>query len=452
MAKTNTSTGGRAATTGIIPGRWALSVGKPSIPAPSGFNWTPLSEIARLESGHTPSRRNPEYWGGNVPWIGIKDATGNHGRTITSTLQTITQAGLNNSSARLLPAGTVCLSRTASVGYVVTMGSPMATSQDFINWVCGPELSPRYLRYILVMEQDSVRRFAHGTTHQTVYYPEAKAFHVCIPSREEQDRIVSTLGALDDKIAVNERIAAVCSELSRSHMEAMWAASPVGSLSNPDASVDGDWVVTTLDELCSAGGGSIQTGPFGSQLHASDYVDAGIPSVMPQNIGDNVINEEGIARISEDDATRLSKYLLQHGDIVYSRRGDVRRRALIRGRESGWLCGTGCLRVRPGNSVDSFFLSHYLSEPEIQDWIARHAVGATMPNLNTKILGSVPVVLPPRAVRDEMSGVLSVLDESSTAAIHESRTLAALRDTLLPELMSGRLRVKDAEKIVEDNT
>lgn len=214
MARTNTSTGGRAATTGIIPGRWALSVGKPNTPTPSGFIWTPLSEIARLESGHTPSRRHAEYWDGAVPWIGIKDATGNHGRVITSTLQTITQAGLDNSSARLLPAGTVCLSRTASVGYVVTMGTPMATSQDFINWVCGANLSSRYLHYILVMEQDSVRRFAHGTTHQTVYYPEAKAFHVCIPSREDQDRIVAVLGALDAKIAVNDRIAATALNLS----------------------------------------------------------------------------------------------------------------------------------------------------------------------------------------------------------------------------------------------
>src|SRR2546422_6482046 len=97
-----------------------------------------------------------------------------------------------------------------------------------------------------------------------------------------------------------------------------------------------EWEYTTLGAACERGGGDIQTGPFGSQLHASDYVPSGIPSVMPQNIGDNVIVEDGIARISPNDAARLSRYLLREGDIVYSRRGDVERRALVRLEQSGW--------------------------------------------------------------------------------------------------------------------
>ena len=87
------------------------------------------------------------------------------------------------------------------------------------------------------------------------------------------------------------------------------------------------WEVITLGEACIRSGGNIQTGPFGSQLHASDYVPFGIPSIMPQNIGDNRVFTEGIARITPEDAARLSRYLVQTGDIVYSRRGDVERRA-----------------------------------------------------------------------------------------------------------------------------
>jgi type I restriction enzyme S subunit len=110
-----------------------------------------------------------------------------------------------------------------------------------------------------------------------------------------------------------------------------------------------DWHETTLGALCLEGGGGIQTGPFGSQLHASDYVLEGVPSVMPQNIGDNVIHADGIARIQESDAQRLNKYRMREGDIVYSRRGDVEKRALVRDDNEGWLCGTGCLRVRLGD-------------------------------------------------------------------------------------------------------
>ncbi len=196
MAKrtTKTSTGGRKATLSHIPGDFALAVGMPPAPeAPLGWKWVPLSSVARMESGHTPSRRHPEYWGGDVPWIGIKDAKANHGGVILETLECTNQLGLENSSARLLPAKTVCLSRTASVGYVTIMGKPMATSQDFVNWICGDALMPEFLAYLFLAEKSALLRFASGAVHQTIYFPEAKAMHACIPDIEEQARIVRLL-------------------------------------------------------------------------------------------------------------------------------------------------------------------------------------------------------------------------------------------------------------------
>ncbi|MEU7365994.1 restriction endonuclease subunit S [Streptomyces hygroscopicus] len=186
-----------------------------------------------------------------------------------------------------------------------------------------------------------------------------------------------------------------------------------------------EWRRTTLATAC-ADGGDIQTGPFGSQLHASDYVDEGIPSVMPQDIGDNVIREDEIARITPEDAKRLAKYLLRAGDIVYSRRGDVTRRALVRPEQDGWLCGTGCLRVRPGRGMDSRFLSYYLGHPEVRGWITRHAVGATMPNLNTRILGAVPLVLPEPEEQLAIANVLGALDDKIAVNEHIAETYEQL--------------------------
>ena len=146
------------------------------------------------------------------------------------------------------------------------------------------------------------------------------------------------------------------------------------------------WSWLPLAEICRRGGGDIQTGPFGSQLHAAAYVSAGVPSIRPQNISHDRVCTDGIAHLSPTDAERLSRYLLQPGDIVYSRRGDVERRALITERENGWLCGTDCLRVRFGRGVvDPQFASYFLSHPASREWVVRHAVGATMPNLNTSI-------------------------------------------------------------------
>lgn len=178
-----------------------------------------------------------------------------------------------------------------------------------------------------------------------------------------------------------------------------------------------EWREATLGELCAQGGGSIQTGPFGSQLHASDYVVNGIPSVMPQNIGDNRIIADGIARITAEDAARLAKYLLEPGDIVYSRRGDVEKRALVRADQAGWLCGTGCLRVRLGDAhkTDPRFISYLLGDPEVRQWVVRHAVGATMPNLNTTILSSLPLSVPALEEQRAIAEVLGALDDKIAA-------------------------------------
>jgi type I restriction enzyme, S subunit len=183
--------GSRSRTT--ILGHSALAVGNPGRPLPEGWAWAQLVDIARLETGHTPSRNHSEWWGGDVPWIGIKDARAHHGGVIYETIQHTNREGLANSAARLLPAGTVCLSRTASVGYVVVMGKAMATSQDFVNWVCTDAINPHWLRYVLLADTKSLLRFGKGTTHTTIYFPEVISLHVAVPPRAEQDRIVDTL-------------------------------------------------------------------------------------------------------------------------------------------------------------------------------------------------------------------------------------------------------------------
>jgi len=191
------------------------------------------------------------------------------------------------------------------------------------------------------------------------------------------------------------------------------------------------WEFTTLGVVCQRGGGSIQTGPFGSQLHASDYVSDGIPSIMPTNIGDNRIVEDGIVRINEEDANRLSQHRLRAGDIIYSRRGDIEKRALIREREEGWLCGTGCLKVRLGSGVvDPLFGSMFLGHPAIREWIVRHAVGATMPNLNTSIMSAVPFAIPPIAEQKAIAAVLGTLDDKIEMNRRMNATLEAMARAL----------------------
>ena len=153
---------------------------------------------------------------------------------------------------------------------------------------------------------------------------------------------------------------------------------------------------------------------------------------MPTNIGEGGIATDGIARIDRLDVERLQQHKLQLNDIVFSRRGDVTKNALVRHREVGWLCGTGCLKVRLGEEsvANARFISYYLRLPETKEWLIRHAVGATMPNLNTGILAAVPVTLPPLKIQLEIAVILGALDDRITLLRETNSTLEAIAQAL----------------------
>jgi type I restriction enzyme, S subunit len=175
----------------IIP----LSDGRRLDPPPAGWSWHLLCDVARLESGHTPSRSRPDWWGGEVPWIALPDIRQLDGKEAHETTENTNEQGIANSSARVLPKGTVVVSRTASVGFVTVMGRPMATSQDFFNWVCGEKLEPWFLAYLLMASRGYIQSLASGAVHKTVYMPTAEGFRVCIPDPRTQRTIVARLRA-----------------------------------------------------------------------------------------------------------------------------------------------------------------------------------------------------------------------------------------------------------------
>lgn len=188
-----------------------------------------------------------------------------------------------------------------------------------------------------------------------------------------------------------------------------------------------EWTEHELGEFAS-----IQTGPFGSQLHASDYVPIGVPSIMPKNIGGRLdVVTSDIARIRESDAQRLVKYRVQPTDIVYSRRGDVEKCAFVTDEQDGWLCGTGCIRVRfKSDRVDPKFVALSLSTPDVRGWISSNAVGTIMPNLNTGILQKVPLLLPTLKEQQAIAEVLTSLDDKIDLLHRQNKTLEALAETL----------------------
>lgn len=185
-------------------------------------------------------------------------------------------------------------------------------------------------------------------------------------------------------------------------------------------------ITTTLGAIAE-----IITGPFGSMLHQSDYTPAGTPVIMPQDIGNRILDKSAIAHVGANDAERLSRYRVQENDIVYARRGDVEKHAFICKDDIGALCGTGCMRVRVDKQkAEPLYISFYLNRPESKRWISQHAVGSNMPNLNTEILNEVPLELPSLDDQVKSIAVLNSIDSKIQTNTRICTELEAMAKTL----------------------
>ena len=209
-----------------------------------------------------------------------------------------------------------------------------------------------------------------------------------------------------------------------------------------------DWEEVTLNQIKEG----IQTGPFGSQLHQSDYSKYGIPLVMPKDLIDGRISEQTIATVNENHVERLKRHKINEGDILFSRRGDVGRCAFASKKEAGWLCGTGCLRVSLNKEkADYHFITYLFQKKDIVAWLINNAVGTTMLNLNTSILANVPLAIPARTTeQNRIATALMDMDE----LIQDLQKLITKKQNIksgtMQLLLSGKKRLSGFNKPWEE--
>ena len=197
----------------------------------------------------------------------------------------------------------------------------------------------------------------------------------------------------------------------------------------------GEWRGCTIGELCDAGVVELQTGPFGTQLHAHDYVEDGVPVVPTEAIRNRQIDHSVLPKISPGKAEELARHRLELGDILFARRGvqATGHIGCVREAEDGFLCGTGAIRLRVrrgGSSVNPDFLSHVLANPASVEWFKFHAIGATMPNLNEGIIRSFPLQIPPLPEQLAIAHILGTLDDKIELNRRMNETLEAMARAL----------------------
>jgi len=203
------------------------------------------------------------------------------------------------------------------------------------------------------------------------------------------------------------------------------------------------WKISTLGDVC---GNNLQTGPFGSQLHANEYEADGVPVLMPKDLNGFRADTSSAAKISVERARDLSKHQLSKGDILFSRRGDVTRFALIDETSAGSLCGTGCLKATPGEQHSPEFLSYFLQKHWVRKWLEQNAVGQTMPNMNTAILSELPLMVAgSRQEEDTIAQILSTWDQAVTATERLLENSQQRKKGLMQQLLTGKKRLPGFE-------
>jgi type I restriction enzyme S subunit len=397
-----------------------------SEPVPKGWRWVELQDVARLESGHTPSRKVVEYWeGGDVPWLSLKDIRGMTSRYVMDTIDKPTMLGIDNSSARVLPKGTVAFCRTASIGNVAILGQDMATSQDFVDWVCGPELLPEFLYEAFKASGPTFANEMQGSTHKTIYMPTVERFKILLPPLSEQKRIADILDKANTIRRKRQEAQAVLEHLPVAAFDALFG--------DPRVNAHG-WPEKQLKTLIIKGDkinyGIVQPG---------SHVEDGVPIVRVGDLRQLRVSIDGLKRVDPAIDQRHAKSRLVGDEILVACVGSVGTVALSDDRLTGFNIVRAVARIRCSDAVNRQYLAAYLATPSVQSYFKNSTRTVSQPTLNIKQIEETPVLVPPRSLQTRFAECVSTNKKALIRCEEAVSETQALFDSLIQRAFKGTL-------------
>ncbi|PWH12853.1 MAG: restriction endonuclease subunit S [Anaerolineae bacterium] len=430
----------------------------------AGGEWRKLrvEDFAEVIGGGTPSTKDETNFNGEIPWITPKDLSDYQFRYISRGERNISEKGLNNSNAKLLPAGSVLLTTRAPVGYVVIAANPLTTNQGFHSLVPKEGFSSEFIYYLLKANTEYLKANASGTTFSELSGQVLKKLVFYLPPLHEQRAIAHILGTLDDKIELNQRMSQTLEAMARALFKAWFVDfEPVrakcrGDLPGrprwqrgeslpglpahlydlfPDRLVDSElgeipegWEVETLGDYCinfdskrvplSGRDRANRKGPF------PYYGAAGVLDYVDDYLFDGIyllVGEDG--SVMREDGLGVTQYVW--GKFWVNNHAHV-------------------LQGKPPVSTEQLYFYFDFES------VAPHVTGAVQPKLSQGRMNTMPFLFAGEEVCLEFHRLVEPWFARIRACAEESRTLAALRDTLLPKLISGELWVGDAERFLKE--
>lgn len=274
---------------------------------------------------------------------------------------------------------------------------------------------PEFLPFLMMSDGFMARavEISVGSLSPTINWTTLRDEEFLLPPLEQQARIAEIGWGFDRSIRGSEIRTGAAESLRIARTAAAFRA--------------GGAKLVRLGDLCGPMG--IRIGPFGSQLHVSDYVETGVPIVMPANLARSAIRNDELSKITSEKAEELAVHRLRPGDILLPRRGDLTKRAFVRPEQDGWICGTGTVRIRIEGGTAQRVLFQALSRPEVDNWLQLNAVGTTMPNINSSIVANIEVPWP-----TELEATLKTIEEAeglvALSSQHRERMWSAMQGVL----------------------
>ena len=388
-----------------------------------------LEEIGTIVGGATPSTKEPHNYDGNISWITPKDLSNNSGRYISRGERMITSEGYNSCSCKMLPKGSVLFSSRAPIGYVAIASNELCTNQGFKSIIPDEQfVDSTFLYYLLVYNKVLIEGLGSGTTFKEVSGNVMKNVVVKIPCLEIQRQIASVLSSLDDKIEVNRRI--------NDNLEKQAQALFKSWFVDFDPFKDGEFVESEL--------GMIPKGWRAGTLSEIANITMGTsPSGASYNVnGEGEVFYQGRAEFGyrfphRNMYTTEPKRYAEDGDVLLSVRAPVGDVNIANER----CCIGRGLAAIGSESCPSYIL--YLVKSLKSVFEQYNGEGTVFGSINKKTLEGLRIIVPESKYIERFEKVANPLDGQIRCKEEESRRLASLRDTLLPKLMSGELKLNE---------
>jgi type I restriction enzyme S subunit len=419
---------------------------------PNDWDIKSLKNIAVIVNGSTPKSGVEEYWDGDINWITPTDLSQKLDVYLKDSQRKITNEGLNSCGTSLVPENTVILSTRAPIGSLAITGAQSCTNQGCKSLVVRYKDHSLFLYYYLSISTNSLNNLGRGSTFLELSTEDLGSFKVPMPN-EGIGKIVSFLdhetAKIDNLIEKQQQLI----ELLKEKRQAVISHAVTKGL-NPDVpmrdsgvewlgDVPDHWVIAQLKFNTL----EMQTGPFGSQLHAEDYVTDGIPLINPAHMYSGKITPDPKVTVDENTQKRLERHKLKEGDIVFSRRGELGRCAVVRNEQEGWLCGTGSLKAKLNERIIPNYAYILVSSEGVVSELTLESKGSTMANLNTETLGRVRIPVPPIHEQEKILSYVGLISKKYDLLVKNADMAINLmqerRTALISAAVTGKIDVRD---------